>query len=267
MSEKHRWTYEEDFTCCLEYLNFVFENEGDDSTERLVDIIADKLPNIKRGSIRMKLQNIKEVALDAGLEDRLEISPLYQYSAQCKRAFNSAVNYLEQQKKNYTAWVHTLKPVIAKNELCDEDKRKLIGAEVEHKLFGIGKVIDINSKYIDIEFANKTAKFLFDTMLKNFITFKDERIQAIAFGAMKENGRIYKKRARSTGLKYDPIEDTPEFLKIEDELEALIEAKIGKNRFLGFCFFYWSAKKEILKEKYGIDWKSPSELNPHVMFD
>jgi hypothetical protein len=45
----------------------------------------------------MKAQNIKALALDEGLEDHLEFSPLANYSRQCKRAFSDAVCALEAE--------------------------------------------------------------------------------------------------------------------------------------------------------------------------
>ena len=69
-------------------------------------------------------------------------------------------------------------------------------------------------------------------------------------------------------LKHDPIEDTAQFKAIikdvEKELDELLK---DKPRAMGFCHIYWYEKKRILKEKYGIDWKSPALMNPHVMFD
>ena len=37
--------------------------------------------------------------------------------------------------------------------------------------------------------------------------------------------------------------------------------KIGMNQII------WQRKKELLKELYNIDWKTPAELNPHIIFD
>ena len=37
--------------------------------------------------------------------------------------------------------------------------------------------------------------------------------------------------------------------------------------YLGYCHYYWSVKKRILKERYGIDWKSTADRFPGVMFD
>ena len=68
-------------------------------------------------------------------------------------------------------------------------------------------------------------------------------------------------------LNYDPVEDTPEYQAIKDELEEKIIERIGKNSGMGYCHLYWSAKRDILKKDYGIEWKSPALLNPRVMFD
>ena len=54
------------------------------------------------------------------------------------------------------------------------------------------------------------------------------------------------------------ITDTTSYKEICDKRHG------GK---LGFCHRIWSTKKRILKEKYNIDWKTPAEMNPGVMFD
>lgn len=68
-------------------------------------------------------------------------------------------------------------------------------------------------------------------------------------------------------LKHDPIEDTPAFQAIAQELEEKILAKIGGNRGMGYCHLYWATKREILQKDYGIEWRSPAVLNPRVRFD
>ena len=69
-------------------------------------------------------------------------------------------------------------------------------------------------------------------------------------------------------LKHDPIEDTAEYKgvikDVEKELDKLLK---DKPKGMGFCHIYWYEKKRILKEKYGIEWKSPSLMNPRVRFD
>lgn len=68
-------------------------------------------------------------------------------------------------------------------------------------------------------------------------------------------------------LKHDPVEDTLAFQAIKNELEAKIIAKIGENSGMGYCYLYWETKRDILKKDYGIEWRSPAELNPRVLFD
>ena len=66
----------------------------------------------------------------------------------------------------------------------------------------------------------------------------------------------------------DPVEYTEKYLKILIELEAKIEEALrGEPMGDGFCYEYWSVKKRILKEDYGIRWESPGVLNDDVHFD
>lgn len=73
-------------------------------------------------------------------------------------------------------------------------------------------------------------------------------------------------------MKIDKIENTEKYKQIEKELNKKIELELElkgyKNKqTLGFCHIYWELKKEILKTDYNIDWKSPQELNPEIIFD
>lgn len=69
-------------------------------------------------------------------------------------------------------------------------------------------------------------------------------------------------------LRKDPVEYTwrweEVYYDVEEQLEKIFE---GEPRYMGFCFRYWSTKRDLLKNAYGIDWCSPSEMNPRVMFD
>lgn len=68
-------------------------------------------------------------------------------------------------------------------------------------------------------------------------------------------------------LKFDPVERTPEWEKCIYEVEKEVDEKLGDTpRGMGFCFEYWSVKKGVLA-KHGIDWSTPSMMNPGVMFD
>ena len=71
-----------------------------------------------------------------------------------------------------------------------------------------------------------------------------------------------------SNLKHDPQEDDPRLKKVIEAAEKEAEenlADLPKGR--GFCHKLWAEKKRILKEKYGIQWKSPSDMNPFILFD
>lgn len=68
-------------------------------------------------------------------------------------------------------------------------------------------------------------------------------------------------------LKFDPVERTAEweahFLEVEEECDR----RLGDMPHgMGFCFAYWGTLHEVLAER-GIEWRSPGQMNPRVMFD
>ena len=71
----------------------------------------------------------------------------------------------------------------------------------------------------------------------------------------------------SKHLKFDPVERTQEWeeviYKVEKECAELLK---DEPQGMGFCYSYWSTKRALL-QRYGISWKSPSTMNPRVMFD
>lgn len=69
-------------------------------------------------------------------------------------------------------------------------------------------------------------------------------------------------------LRCDPMEYTYRWEDIYYRMERKLKERFANApRHMGFCFKYWNAKQELLKQEYGIDWKSPSQMNPRVMFD
>ena len=70
-------------------------------------------------------------------------------------------------------------------------------------------------------------------------------------------------------MKFDPIERSEIWEEKYYEIESKIDAELMKEdmpRGLGFCFAYWSSKHKVLAEM-GIEWQSPQEMNPGVVFD
>ena len=54
---------------------------------------------------------------------------------------------------------------------------------------------------------------------------------------------------------------------IEKEVDEKVKAIVGEDGGLGFCHIVWAEKKRILLEEYGIDWKTPAERYPTIIFD
>lgn len=68
-------------------------------------------------------------------------------------------------------------------------------------------------------------------------------------------------------LKFDPVERTPEWERCIYDVESECDSRLkDEPRCMGFCFEYWSTKTAVLAQK-GIEWLSPSKMNPRVMFD
>lgn len=72
------------------------------------------------------------------------------------------------------------------------------------------------------------------------------------------------------GLAHDPVEDDPQyaaaFAAIDAEVDALL-ADHPQRGAEGFCHVRWETKKRLLEERHGIRWRTPAEMNPHVIFD
>ena len=68
-------------------------------------------------------------------------------------------------------------------------------------------------------------------------------------------------------LLFDPVERTKEWEDIIYEVEKAVDRRLkGVPRGMGFCYEYWSVKRAELAKR-GIEWKSPSQMNPKVRFD
>jgi len=79
-------------------------------------------------------------------------------------------------------------------------------------------------------------------------------------------GNFY--RRDGSALRLDAIELEEQhveiFANIDDEVSEELK---GRKRSFGFVHTVWGTKRRILKEKYGIEWRSSGEMNPEVHFD
>jgi len=66
---------------------------------------------------------------------------------------------------------------------------------------------------------------------------------------------------------FDAKESDPAYKEIFAAADKTAERAVGNvPRDSEFVFTFWDEKKRILKTDYGIDWKTPAELNPHISY-
>jgi hypothetical protein len=87
----HRWTLDEDLKCCRMYLECFVFNKISMDIGQFVSLLEKELPNIQPNSLKMKVQNIKQILHEKGLKDTLMTAPLANYSQQKLKAMNVAL--------------------------------------------------------------------------------------------------------------------------------------------------------------------------------
>ena len=91
MSEKHRWTIAEDEYCCKRYIEEYVIKKSNMEMRSFTKLLSKELPEIKESSLKMKITNIKQLLMDMGIDDSLNVKPLKNYSTQNKRAMEKAL--------------------------------------------------------------------------------------------------------------------------------------------------------------------------------
>ena len=94
-STVHRWTMEEDLTCCERFLQVYVVEKRDMDTVSFLQSLAKEVPEVSEGSLRMKIQNIKYLSKQNGLDDSSSITSLGPGSMQCERAFKLVLDDLD----------------------------------------------------------------------------------------------------------------------------------------------------------------------------
>lgn len=71
--------------------------------------------------------------------------------------------------------------------------------------------------------------------------------------------------------KTDPIEKDPRYKEvfsiIDDEVEELLKDDPNKGKMGWGVYVFDMEKKDLLKSKYDIEWRSIAEMNPDEIFD
>lgn len=91
----HRWTMAEDLICCKKFLEHYVINKSNMEFVQFLKMLSTEVPEVSEGSLRMKIQNIKYLSVQAGLTDCAPIKWLSQYSMQCEKAFEQAIKELK----------------------------------------------------------------------------------------------------------------------------------------------------------------------------
>lgn len=69
-------------------------------------------------------------------------------------------------------------------------------------------------------------------------------------------------------IKSDLKEYDPRYRRIIEAAGQEADENLAEYpREIGFSHMFWAEKKRILNQKYGINWKTPPEMNPEVIFD
>ena len=100
--------------------------------------------------------------------------------------------------------------------------------------------------------------------IEAWILFKDCKCLLEGHPLFSEERERYLKTGRPLR---DEVEYSDYYLLIEREVETLVRNETGEGGYLGFCHTYWEVKKEVLREKFGIVWRSPFDRHPGMIFD
>lgn len=86
MEKRHRWLFNEDKYCCEKYIEYYVLNKSGLKIDMFVELLKAALPEIKKNSLKMKVSNIKQILIELGIDDTLDVKPLKNYSRQNKVA-------------------------------------------------------------------------------------------------------------------------------------------------------------------------------------
>ncbi len=170
---KHIWTYEEDLLCCRKYLEIVKSGSRGMGISEVAERISIFVPNVKMGSLRMKISNIKALSDDEGLSDGMAIAPLANYSQQNERAFKQALREIGRPVRSDRGKDYRPKPlppapppispvILRKNDI------------VTHKKYGRGIVKDCQKDRVKIEFeVDQICRDFAYPQVMNFIRIEE----------------------------------------------------------------------------------------------
>ncbi len=131
----------------------------------------------------------------------------------------------------------------------------------DHKMM---KKVTYAIKVINEKIMNRTICFLIISTLLFFVSCTSAQVK------QPTELQPYADNAAEPNIKHDPIEDDPKYKNAFDAIDTEVDEILKDDPWrghTGFGHVFWNTKKKLLKEKYGIDWRSPREMNPHIIFD
>ena len=123
--------------------------------------------------------------------------------------------------------------------------------------------------YRDFECADDYDGYLKENFDKNYFRQVDKWIYSLSMIVSDPHWEPALQCWSGLGgmLKVDHVQATPQWEDIIYEVEKEVDEQLkDEPRCMGFCHSYWSAKRAALARR-GIEWRSPSTMNPGVMFD
>ena len=183
------------------------------------------------------------------------------------------VDEMKQNSEDMRIWANiplALDALLLIRSIPDEEEETSLG-----KAYACNAVLEQLSEYdvprlcllilkIELEFLRASDEKS-DWLKKEDILHDIEKLEAYTDPDNISNEEFSKKYGRM--LKFDPIERTSlwedNIYKAELEVDKILE---GVPHGMGYCHAHWPALKRVLAQR-GIPWKSPTELNPRVLFD
>ena len=117
----------------------------------------------------------------------------------------------------------------------------------------------------DVNLMSKTG-LIFGTLSSKEIYEKLIQEQVRDYNWMYKTTTLHTAIYKELDLIRDAVEKTQEYLNVIDKARRTLELMNRYGNGISNCCFYWLDLQGLLYRKYGIEWKSPADLNPDTHF-
>lgn len=126
------------------------------------------------------------------------------------------------------------------------------------------RFFETDEKAVEAAYSGFFYQVRFGKSLKADFSFVEERFGKEAVRGLKNDA----KKDAEQQILVDPIEASDDFLQCRFEMEEMTDRTISEtdNKDTPFFELYWTTKKDVLKKHFGIEWKTPAEMNPNIRF-